>query len=173
MKIWVNLHCSGYLQVNITPHIKDTARASRGPACPSHSNRLVSPYTDACSTASNHIFPCVLISWKALMDGTRPVEVVRGLVYPGGISVDHISASLFWADHDTNRIQSSGLDGRRVKTFVQMASKTGPWGIGFHNGRIFWGNWQAKYPTYWTNRHLDVSSGYPKPSLVENPGEPL
>ena len=78
------------------------------------------------------------------MDGSNPVVITGGLAYPGGILVDHASALLFWADHDTNRIQSSGLDGRNVQTLVQMANKTGPWGIGLHNGRLFWGNWQAK-----------------------------
>ena len=80
----------------------------------------------------------------SIIDGSGPFEIVGGLVYPGGIVVDHKSATLFWTDHDKNRIQSSDLGGKNIRTEVQMANKTGPWAIGLHNGRIFWGNWQAK-----------------------------
>ena len=85
--------------------------------------------------------------WKSNMDGSNSVQIVgpnARLVYPGGILVDRESSSIFWTDHDTNRIQSSGWDGQNVRTLVQLEKDTGPWGIGLHNGRIYWGNWKAK-----------------------------
>ena len=81
---------------------------------------------------------------RAGMDGSGRTEIVKGLESPGGIVIDHSSSKLFWADNFANRIQSSDLDGENVETVATLQDGAKPWGIIMYDGRLFWGNYQAR-----------------------------
>ena len=80
----------------------------------------------------------------AEMDGSNVAEIVSGVEEPGDITIDFDSSRLFWVTRDTNKVQSSNLDGTDVQLVVQLSSGTEPWGIAITDDRLFWGNWGSE-----------------------------
>ena len=70
------------------------------------------------------------------MDGSSPSKLVEGLFNPFSIVIDFQMSKLFWADVDTSKIQSSGLDGSDVRTIIRNVG--GAHGMALAGNRIFW-----------------------------------
>ena len=78
---------------------------------------------------------------KAGMDGSNPITLVTGLIWPIGVTIDFASRRLYWAEDRNNRIQSSDLHGQDIRLVLQLPVDSWPWGIAAWNGRIYWGNY--------------------------------
>ena len=70
-----------------------------------------------------------------------PLTILDGLTYPRGVTIDFASRRLFWAEFESNRIQSSDLVGRDIQLVVQLPSGSEPFGITVVNDRIYWGGY--------------------------------
>ena len=74
------------------------------------------------------------------MDGSNPVVIVENLEKPAGIFVDSDSSRVFWVDFDTDKIQSSDLNGGDVHEIIQLLQGSQPLGIFVFRDRIYWAN---------------------------------
>ena len=77
------------------------------------------------------------------MDGKdRRVLVDTELVWPNAITLDHQTQTLYWADANLDKIESSDIDGlfRRViqnsRTTIQH-----PFDIDVFKNRLYWSDW--------------------------------
>ena len=82
--------------------------------------------------------------FKAEMDGSNLVKIVKDLGAPAGIAVDLGALHLFWVDHNTNTVQSSYLNGTSVQLVAQLRYVDKPWGVAVDGDRLFWGNYASK-----------------------------
>ena len=81
---------------------------------------------------------------RASMDGTSIINLhTTGLVWPNGLTIDHASQTLYWADASLDRIETSNADGsgRRVLITEHVFH---PFGIAFFEGALYWTDWQTR-----------------------------
>ena len=76
---------------------------------------------------------------RAGMDGSSPTTLTTGLRTPEALTVDYALRRLFWAEQISNKIQSSDLDGRNLRTVVELPSGSYPFGMALWNERIYFG----------------------------------
>lgn len=78
---------------------------------------------------------------RASMDGTsRKTLHNTSLVWPNAITVDYDTQTLYWADANLNKIETSGVDGSNRKV-VTTAFIFHPFDITFYNGILYWTDW--------------------------------
>ena len=118
---------------------------------------------------------------KMTMNATKTVQIVRGLEFPRGIAIDYSSSRLFWADQNTNKVQSSNLDGSDVETVKIFPMGTQPYGITLTGENIYVGNqhsfrvmskhdysMRTVWNTYWSCEHLASTSVANRPRTRRN-----
>ena len=78
--------------------------------------------------------------WRSELDGNNPVTLVPGLKDPHGIAIDFSFQRLYWADKDSNKIQSSDLQGENIQTVFQVSDGLDrhPYGVAVVGNRIYW-----------------------------------
>ena len=74
--------------------------------------------------------------YKANMDDSNVTEIVTGLEYPYGIAIDFKESRLYWAEHEGDKIKSSDLNGKDVRTVLDT-NHYEPWGIAVHGDRLY------------------------------------
>lgn len=74
-------------------------------------------------------------------DGSRLVDLVVGLATPMGMAVDPINGTLYWTEHDADRIMSLSLDGiarPSINTMLPSLSGLRGMGIALSIGKVYW-----------------------------------
>ena len=75
------------------------------------------------------------------MDGTsQSVLHNTNLSQPYDLTLDYETQTLYWADYDLQKIESSNTDGSN-RTLLVSANVNNPFSITFYNGRLFWADW--------------------------------
>ena len=82
---------------------------------------------------------------RASMDSTGPSIIVTGLDAPHGTAIDFKMSRTYWADDNTDKIQSSYFDGSDLQTTFEYNARPGrkpnPRGIAVLGDELFWTNW--------------------------------
>ena len=79
------------------------------------------------------------------MDGdnsTRKALHSTNLKWPNGITIDHNTQTLYWVDAGLNKIESSNVDGSN-RVLITTNQIFHPFGITYHNGYLYWSDWQT------------------------------
>ena len=77
---------------------------------------------------------------RAGMDGTNLVTFVSPVHSPRGMTLDFHNSRLYWASQDSANVQSCDLEGKDIRTAVQLAAGSRPWGFTLFEERIYVGN---------------------------------
>ena len=78
------------------------------------------------------------------MDGknsSRQTLHNTGLAWPNALTIDYSTQTLYWADAQLNKIETSSVDGsnRRILTTNILH----PFGLTYHSGYLYWSDWQT------------------------------
>nr|CAB3263487.1 prolow-density lipoprotein receptor-related protein 1-like [Phallusia mammillata] len=71
------------------------------------------------------------------LDGSQSTQVVTGLGWPNGLTIDYEHDKVFWCDAKTDLIQSSDLNGNNIKTVVTTTQRRA-YGLTYLNGILYW-----------------------------------
>ena len=79
------------------------------------------------------------------MDGdnsSRQTLHNTGLAWPNCLTIDYNTGTLYWADAQLNKIETSKVDGlnRRILTTNLILH---PFGLTYHSGYLYWSDWQT------------------------------
>ena len=81
---------------------------------------------------------------RASMDGTsRTVLHNTRLFWPNAMTLDYNTQTLYWMDARLNRMERSNADGSNRRLLSTRFIRH-PFGMAFHNGDLFWSDWQLK-----------------------------
>lgn len=76
------------------------------------------------------------------MDGSGRRSIVTGsLVWPNGLTVDHTTNRLFWADAKLDTIEMSDLDGGNRQVILSSAADIHPFGLALYQNVLYWTDW--------------------------------
>ena len=79
------------------------------------------------------------------MDGnnsTRKALHSTNLAWPNALTIDYTTQTLYWADAQLNKIESSNVDGSN-RALLTTNLILHPFGITYHNGYLYWSDWQT------------------------------
>lgn len=79
------------------------------------------------------------------MDGSGRRSIVTGsLVWPNGLTVDHTTNRLFWADAKLDTIEMSDLDGGNRQVILSSAADIHPFGLALYQNVLYWTDWDKQ-----------------------------
>ena len=81
---------------------------------------------------------------QAGMDDSDPFTIFSGLRSPRGITIDFQSARLYWTCKGDNTVQTSNMEGKGIRTVIQLPSGSVTYGVGLFGERIYWTNYESK-----------------------------
>lgn len=75
-------------------------------------------------------------------DSSRQILHNTGLAWPNCLTIDYSTETLYWADAQLNKIETSKVDGtnRRILTTNLILH---PFGLTYHSGYLYWSDWQT------------------------------
>ena len=90
---------------------------------------------------------------RSALDGTQRTVIVNNSGRANSLTIDYMERRLYWADIDSNKIFSSGLDGsNRVSLLKDQLRK--PYGLTVYQNFIYWTDWETN-----TIERADKSDG--------------
>jgi len=85
---------------------------------------------------------------QAEMDGSARRTIVTGnLGWPNGLTYDHVTNHLFWADARLDVIEELDLNGgeeRSRRLIMSHASDIHPYGLAKYQDMLYWTDWNTK-----------------------------
>ncbi|KAK6642297.1 hypothetical protein RUM44_014020 [Polyplax serrata] len=80
---------------------------------------------------------------------TKPV-----VVWPNGITIDHIAERIYWVDAQQDYIASSDLDGKRLKKVIVGDERVShPFGVAVFKDYVYWDDWKQSNIFYADKDH--------------------
>ena len=75
-------------------------------------------------------------------DSSRQILHNTDLAWPNCLTIDYSTETLYWADAQLNKIETSKVDGsnRRILTTNLILH---PFGLTYHSGYLYWSDWQT------------------------------
>ncbi|XP_071133360.1 low-density lipoprotein receptor-related protein 6-like isoform X2 [Mytilus edulis] len=83
---------------------------------------------------------------RCRMDGgERTIIINSDIIWPNGMTIDHIGKRLYWIDGSLNQIKSTRFDGTDTYTIIKNADVLPkPYDLVVYGSYVYWSNWQYR-----------------------------
>ncbi|OPL33300.1 hypothetical protein AM593_10802, partial [Mytilus galloprovincialis] len=83
---------------------------------------------------------------RCRMDGgERTIIINLDIIWPNGMTIDHIGKRLYWIDGSLNQIKSTRFDGTDTYTIIKNADVLPkPYDLVVYGSYVYWSNWQYR-----------------------------